>query len=63
MEVFSATVTRHFGDPLKPPKEVGRIYKNPVDPKSAEKLLKTVNDMNAELQQGKVKKRLLKKLY
>ena len=63
MEVFSATVTRHLGDPTKPPVQVGKIYKNHVEPESAKRLLNVVEQMNAEIQQGKVKKRLLKKLY
>ena len=63
MEVFSATITRHLGDPLKPPLEMGQIYKNPVAPESAKKLMSAVEEINSDLQQEKLKKRRLKKLY
>jgi len=39
---------------------MGAIYKNFVDPHSAEKLLSKVEEMNKELQEGKYKKRMLK---
>lgn len=63
VEIFSATVTKHIGNPTKRPPEMGRIYKNPVDPESAKKLLTVVEDINSGIQQGTVKKKKLKKLY
>ena len=62
MKVFSATVTRYLGDPTKPPPHMGQMYLNPVEPKSAKKLLSAVEEINAEIEQGTVKKRKLRKL-
>jgi len=63
VEVFSATTTRHLGDPLKPPIKIGHVYKNPVEPKLAGKLLSIVDQMNNELEQETIRKRKLKKLH
>jgi len=63
VQVFSATITRNYKDPTKPPKEIGQISKNPVDPYSSKKLLSAVDEINSDILLGKVKKRILKKLY
>ena len=50
MDVFSATVLKNTSvNPLEKPNIIGHIYKNPVDPKSAKRLLAAVDEINNDL--------------